>query len=740
MFLLIPLVTVTLFTILVIPRQRATLMRSLDTHLSDSLAAIVSINNASFAKEDYSALVEINTRILKENPDIRYLVTSRAGGASILHVPGSWQVVDPWTPEHLWMIDRENRILEHNPLTGERVYHFAFPVRFYNLEWGWIFLGVSTRAHDTQIMTMYLGTLAVGAGCLILSACLAWLFTRRIAHPLLHLKAAAERIRAGELEVRATVRTGDEVEDLADSFNAMADSLKLLQERLEARVRERTLELQRSEERYRVLFENSAEAIFVLKDGRVRFWNQVLGKLVGIKGDQLTGAAFADLVFEQDRMAFLELMARAEAARAPVSREGLRLLGPSGEAVWVDVNCVAIRWDEDPALVFFAQDITESRDLQGQLFHAQKMEALGTLAGGIAHDFNNLLGGILGYVSLLQLDKDPGGTDFQRLAKIETQINSATGLTRQLLGFARGGTYEARPRDLNLIVQSAMELFGRTKREIEVRLDLQPDGCIGDCDRGQIEQVLLNLFVNAAQAMAHGGILTVRTRTRDYGEDLTRPFGQPAGRYVEISVGDTGVGMDEPTQARIFEPFFTTKKVAGGVGLGLASVYGIIKNHRGLIHVQSRPGHGSTFTVALPRSQDLAAGQPGGSRHSLRAGEGTVLVVEDQEIIRSVAKDMLEMLGYRVFTAEGGADGVAVLEAHRDEIDLVILDMIMPGMSGKETFPRLRAVAPGIPVLLASGYSLEGEVAALLATGANGFLQKPFSAAQLSEKIIEIRG
>jgi len=716
------------------------MMRSLTSQLDNSLAAIVTVNNSSFVRGDYKGLVEINTQILKENPDIRYLLTSRAGGASILHVQGTWQVVDPWTPDYLWMTDRESRILEHNPLTGERVYHHAFPVRFYNMEWGWIFLGVSTRDHDTQIMNMYLGTLAVGAACLVLSACLAWFFTRRITGPLLHLKAAAERIRAGELEVRASVRTGDEVEDLADSFNAMAESLSLLQERLEARVEERTLELQRSQERYRVLFENSAEAIFVLKEGRVRFWNQVLGRLIGFRGEELTGASFADLVFEQDRMAFLELMAKAEAAGTPVRREGLRLAGPAREPVWVDVNCVAIRWDEDPALVFFAQDITESRDLQGQLFHAQKMEALGTLAGGIAHDFNNLLGGILGYVSLLQLDKDPGGFDFQRLAKIETQINSATGLTRQLLGFARGGTYEASPRDLNQIVRSAMELFGRTKREIEVRLDLQPDGCIADCDRGQIEQVLLNLFVNAAQAMPQGGTLKVRTEAREFGEELTLAFGQPAGWYVAISVGDTGVGMDESIQARIFEPFFTTKKVAGGVGLGLASVYGIVKNHRGLIQVQSRPGLGSTFTVALPRSRDRVAAPAGASGHVIRSGQGTVLVVDDQEIIRSVARDMLEMLGYRVFTAEGGAEGVAVLEAHRDEIDLVILDMIMPGMSGKETFPRLRAAAPGIPVLLASGYSLEGEVAALLATGAVGFLQKPFSAAQLSEKIIEIRG
>ena len=738
MFLLMPVLVVALFTLVVVPQQQARMRQSLESQIQGTIASIVDINSAAYIQEDFPSIVDISSLVIKENPLIRYMVTSRQGGASILSTPDRWQEVDLSTSSHRWLNDKASRVIEQDPLTGERVYHHVFPVRFYNLDWGWIHVGVSLKVHDAQIRTMYLVTFAIGAVCVGLSALLAWYFARQLTTPLLHLKRVVERIRGGELGVRASVRTGDEVEQLADSFNATADALKSLTEELEVRVEERTLELKHSEERYRLLFENAAEAIFVLKEGKVRFWNPALRQLTGYRAEQLTGMPFAEVVFEDDRAAFLELMTRAETAGTPVTREGLRLARRSGEHVWVDVNGVAIRWDEDPALLCFVQDISERRALQVQLFHAQKMEAVGTLAGGIAHDFNNLLAGILGYVSLLQVGKDPSDPDYGRLQKIENQINSATGLTRQILGFARGGTYEKKPRDLNQVVQGAVELFGRTRRDIQVVQDLQEEGCTVDCDRGQIEQVLVNLLVNGAQAMPDRGTLTVRTRTREYPEETTEPFGLSPGWYVEVEVQDTGIGMDEATQARIFEPFFTTKGPGGGTGLGLASAYGIIKNHEGLIRVQSQVGHGSTFTCAFPRSKATVAPRERRRMNGIQHGEGTVLLVDDQNVIRTVGRAMLEMIGYKVLTAESGSEGLAIFKANPGQIDLVLLDMVMPGMGGGETFHHLRAIDPNIPVILASGYSLEGEVEALLACGCNGFLPKPFSTAQLSEKIAEV--
>lgn len=738
MFLLMSVLAVTLFALVVVPRQQARMRHSLESQIQGTIASIVDINSAAYIREDFPGIVDISSLVIKDNPLIRYVVTSRQGGVSILSTPLRWEEIDLSAPGNQWLGDTRSRVIDQDRLTGERIYHHVFPVRFYDLDWGWIHVGVSMKALDAQVRTMYLGTVAVGFSCVGLSALLAWYFARQLTTPLLHLKTVAERIRGGELGVRASIRTGDEVEQLADSFNATADALKSLTDDLEARVEERTLELKHSEDRYRLLFENASEAIFVLQDGKVRFWNPALRQLTGYRAEQLTGLRFADVVFEDDREAFLELMARAEASGGSVTREGLRLARRSGEHVWVDVNGVVIRWDQDPALLFFVQDISERRSLQVQLFHAQKMEAVGTLAGGIAHDFNNLLAGILGYVSLLQVGKDPSDPDYGRLQKIENQIHSATGLTRQILGFARGGTYEKKTRDLNQIVEGAVELFGRAQRGLKVVQELQDTGCAVDCDRGQIEQVLANLFANAAQAMPGGGTLTVRTRTREYTEDLTEPFGLAPGRYVEVEVQDTGIGMNEATQARIFEPFFTTRGPGGGTGLGLASTYGIVKNHAGLIRVQSRVGQGSTFTCAFPQSKAAVAVRERPRLDGIRQGEGTVLLVDDQQVIRTVGKAMLEMIGYDVLTAGSGTEGVAIFKANPGQIDLVLLDMVMPGMGGGETFHQLRAIDPHIPVILASGYSLEGEVEALLASGCNGFLPKPFSTAQLSEKIAEV--
>jgi PAS domain S-box-containing protein len=735
MFLLVPVVTLGLFTLFVIPRQRAMMMQAREAEIHGILASIVGINRSTFVQDDYAGIVEINAMLLRENPDIRYMVTTRAGGTSTLNLAGRWEEIDPSTPAFQWLNNKACRTIEKSPLTGDRVYHHVFPVRFYDLDWGWIHMGVSLKAHDAQIRNMYLGTLAIGAVCTLFSVFLAWYFTRRLTAPLLNLKDAAERMREGQLDVRATVHTGDEVEQLADSFNATAEALQRLNEDLEARVQERTLELQRSEERYRLLLENAAEAIFVMKDGRVRFWNPALEQLTGRAAAFLEGLRFVDLVAEADRMAFLDFMARVEASRQPVTLEGVRVERGDGEQAWVDTTCVAIQWDQEPALLFFVRDVSERRSLQIQLFRSQKLEAIGTLAGGIAHDFNNLLGGILGFVSVMKANRDPGSLEFEQLTTIEQQINSATGLTRQLLGFARGGAYEMKPGDLHQIVRGAVALFGRTNRGIEVMLELQAEECIADCDRGQIEQVLINLFVNAAQAMPDGGTLKIRSRLKEYSEDMTRPFGLAAGWYVEVEVQDSGIGMDEATQARIFDPFFTTKDLGGGSGLGLASVYGILKNHGGLIRVHSHPGRGSTFTWALPRSKSSVVAREKRRQSGSHRGGGLVLVVDDQEIIRTVSKAMLEMIGYEVLLAQSGEEGIGLFAEHRDRVRLVLLDMIMPGMGGKETFRHLRSIDPQIPVIIASGYSVEGEVDSLLRSGCNGFLQKPFSVAQLAEKM-----
>lgn len=397
-------------------------------------------------------------------------------------------------------------------------------------------------------------------------------------------------------------------------------------------------------------------------------------------------------------------------------------------------------------VVGFIQDITdqaliekEREQISAQARQAQKMEAIGTLAGGIAHDFNNLLMGIQGNVSLIMLNKAPGHHDGVYLKNIEKAVIRGSELTRQVLGFARGGKYEVRPTDFNHLIERVATLFGRSRKEITIRKTLQePLWTIG-ADADQMDQVMLNLLVNAWEAMPGGGEVVIETANVAVEENTPgRPPDTPPGSYICITVTDTGVGMDAQTQARIFEPFFTTKKTGSATGLGLSSVFGIVQNHHGFITVRSGKGRGTTFRVYLPASAPPHAHRAATPIGGTGRGPATLLLVEDEEMVASIAEQMLTRVGHRVFLARSGAEAVSIYREQRGAIDLVILDMIMPGMSGAETFDRLKAVDPAVRVLLSSGYSLNGQAQEIMNRGCLGFIQKPFSIEQLSHKIREI--
>lgn len=386
----------------------------------------------------------------------------------------------------------------------------------------------------------------------------------------------------------------------------------------------------------------------------------------------------------------------------------------------------------------FAIDISDKKILEQQLMRAQKMEAIGTLAGGIAHDFNNLLMGILGNVSLMLMGMEDSHPFHDRLKNIEEYVQRGSELTRQFLGFARGGKYEVKTTHLGDFIHKSAEMFGRTKKEIRIHERVQEDGLwVVDVDRSQMEQVMLNLFVNAWQAMPGGGDLYLSTENVELGPDEVAPFGLRYGRYVKVSVTDTGVGIDESIKARIFEPFFTTKTKGRGTGLGLASVYGIVKNHKGFITVDSKKGAGSTFTIYLPASAGTVE-EDRPLSGDIQTGRETVLLVDDEEMVLDVGSAILEKLGYRVLTASGGREGIEVFDSNRGSISLVVLDMIMPDLGGRETFEALRKIDPGVKVLLSSGYSLDGQAREIMESGCNGFIQKPFSIKALAEKIREI--
>ncbi|MBN1197430.1 MAG: PAS domain S-box protein [Candidatus Aminicenantes bacterium] len=383
------------------------------------------------------------------------------------------------------------------------------------------------------------------------------------------------------------------------------------------------------------------------------------------------------------------------------------------------------------------EDLTEQKRVEMQLRQAQKMESIGTLAGGIAHDFNNLLMGIQGYASLILKDIDPSHHYYKWISRIEEQLQSGSALTRQLLGFARGGQYEVRPANLNEILEKTSAIFGRTRKEITIHRLFEQGLWTVEVDRGQLEQVFMNLYLNAWHAMPGGGELSLKTEnTRVTGEHASK-HGIAPGRYAQVTVADSGLGMDAQTKERIFEPFFTTREMGRGVGLGLAMVYGIIRGHGGKIEVFSEPGQGTVFSILIPASEKKVAVE---NRETRGAEEGneTILIVDDESVVLDVSRSMAESLGYKVYAFLDVRDALAFYKDRKEEIDLVILDMIMPAMSGEEAFKCLRKINPELRVLLSSGYSINGKAREILKRGCNGFIQKPFKLKQFARSIREV--
>ncbi len=381
-------------------------------------------------------------------------------------------------------------------------------------------------------------------------------------------------------------------------------------------------------------------------------------------------------------------------------------------------------------------------ELESMFQQAQKMEAMGTLAGGIAHDFNNLLMGVQGHVSLMLMDTKDDNSFHENLCSIEQYVQTGTELTAQLLAFARGGKYEVKATDLNELVKKSSYMFGRTKKEITIHTELQKDIWFVDVDQGQIEQVLLNLFVNAWQAMPNGGDIYIRTENDTLDDDRAQIFDVNPGKYVRTMVQDTGIGIDESISHRIFDPFFSTKDIgrgAGlrGTGLGLCQCMVSLKNHDGFITVDSVKNKGSLFSFYLPVTEKKIAHEKIYSDITPEGAE-TILLVDDEEIIVTVTARMMKRMGYRVLVAMSGEEAVNIYREKMSKIDMVIVDMVMPGIGGSETYDALKNINSNVKVLLSSGYSLMGEATKILDRGCNGFLQKPFNAKQLSQKIREI--
>ena len=501
-------------------------------------------------------------------------------------------------------------------------------------------------------------------------------------------------------------------------------------------------QLRQSEARYRTLVDGVRDVIFALApDGTIASLNPAFETITGFPRDEWLGRPFEQLVHSDDLPLALELLSGvARGEPRPVNQ--FRIRTRKGDYRMGEFAATPqYREGQLASILGIGRDVTERLSLEQQLRQAQKMEAVGRLAGGVAHDFNNILTAITGYADLLL--EDLGTTDRRRddIAEIRKAAERAAGLTRQLLAFSRQQVMQVRVLDLNDVVADTQNMLGRLLGE-DIALVTRLDPALGavKADPGQLEQVIMNLAVNARDAMPGGGKLTIETANAELDDTYVREhFPARPGSYVMLAVSDTGTGMSDEVQSHLFEPFFTTKEKGKGTGLGLATVYGIVKQSGGYIWVYTEPGHGTTFKIYLPRVAGAPAQRASGPKASpVGAGTETVLLAEDEAAVRAVARHALERQGYTVLEASSGEAALDLAERHSGRIHLLLTDVIMPGMNGRALALRLSELRPDLRVVYMSGYTEEAITRHGVLEPGLTYVQKPFTPEGLARKVREV--
>jgi two-component system, cell cycle sensor histidine kinase and response regulator CckA len=538
------------------------------------------------------------------------------------------------------------------------------------------------------------------------------------------------------IELSGSLRMGDKGQPIG-FYGIIRDITDRKQAEKEIEKRQKFLES--------VLYNASDGIVTLDASHHITDWNPGAEQIFGYTHDEAIGRNLDELITRKKAVDEAKLLTRHVLSGNKITPREIVRYRKDGTDVNVIVSGSPIIIDgELQGVVAIYIDITEIKQAEEekkrlglQLQHAQKMEAIGTLSAGMAHNFNNLLMAIQGNASLMLLKTDPRHPNYVRLKNIEKAVESGSKLNSQLLGYAREGRYEVRLLDINQLITETLDTFAVTKPELRLHRELAEDIWTIMGDKGQLDLVMLNLFLNAADAMPGGGNFFVKTEKATHQNMNDKPYTVTPGNYVLITLRDTGVGMDEKTMERIFDPFFTTKGLLEGTGLGLASVYGIIKAHKGYIDVKSKKGQGTTFSIYLPASGKKLREEHERSSE-IMPGTETVLLVDDEEMVLDVGSKMLETLGYRVLTARGGKEAIDVYRENIDSICIVILDMIMPDGGGDETYERLKEINPAVRVLLSSGYSIKDRVHQIMLRGCDSFIQKPFRMKSISQKIREI--
>ncbi len=519
------------------------------------------------------------------------------------------------------------------------------------------------------------------------------------------------------------------------------EALQQAHDELEQRVAERTEEIRNSEERFRLLFDSATDGILVIdiENRQFKMGNRTICTMLGYSQEEIQHLGITNL-HPAENLPYVIDMFERQVRGEQVASLAIPMRRKDGSVFHADITSTQIIFGDRRYVVGYFRDVTGERILQKQVQTAQRMESVGTLAGGIAHDFNNALTGIVGFGELLRVRMAGDEQALHDLDEILRCAERASMLTRQLLTYARRQIIEPVNLSLSALVADLMKLIGKVVGEhIEVKTSLEKNVPTIHADRGQIEQVVMNLCLNAKDAMPKGGRLVVETGDVSLDEEyaLRNPY-MKTGRYALLTVSDTGIGMDQKTQERVFEPFFTTKGLEKGTGLGLAMVYGIVKQHGGFIHLYSEPGIGTTFNVYFPAIEARPDAVPAIRRDEIaRGGTETILLAEDEEALRELAERILTGFGYTVLVARNGEEAIEMFRQHK-EIALAVLDVVMPRKGGREAFEEMHKQNPRLKVIFMSGYSVNAIHDSFVLIPGTPFLQKPFGPTILARKVREV--
>ena len=577
---------------------------------------------------------------------------------------------------------------------------------------------------------------------------------------LLDLEPSADDSLAGAAEVHSQfgalpiiALVSQEFETLGKEALAAGATEYLVKETLTPELLQKSLryaiELTKAENSARLceqqlhdFFENAKDILFTLDlDGRITSLNRSAEEVMGWSRSEAVERNIKSLVSPEHADRCAQMMRRI-VNEEPLQRFEVSVLRKDGRTALLETSARLIRSNGNKVGVQgIARDVTERRQLENTVRRSHKLEAIGRLSGGLAHDFNNLLCVIRGHAEILSEHLEPTSAAMQNVAQIEKAADSAAALTRQLLAFGRQQVFRPRTLDLNAIVVETEKLLGRLVGE-HIEFFTALDASLGHvlADPVQIEQVLVNLIVNARDAMPLGGKITIESSNVDLEEKHESKRSLiPAGRYVMFAVTDTGCGMDDETQSHIFEPFYSTKELGKGTGLGLATVYGIVKQSGGYIWVYSEQDRGTTFKIYLPRVENrIVSTLPPSAKMDLRKGTETVLLVEDAEPLRALVKESLNSRGYRVLDAENGNRAIQIASDFSGPIHLLLTDVVMPGMGGRQLAEHVQQIHPATKVLYMSGYTNDGIVQSGILANGVALLEKPFTREILSQRVREV--